>query len=69
MTPAVRIKKLSDALGKCLDAQRSLKADVAELEAVAGALEIALNRGGGNQAALEAWEIYKERKHRNDTQA
>ena len=61
---ADRINKLSAALGKCLDRQRSLKADVAELEAVAQSLAVALTRGVGNYAALDAWELYKERKSR-----
>ena len=59
---ADRINKLSAALGKCLDRQRSLKADVAELEAVAQSLAVALTRGVGNHAALDAWTLYKERK-------
>ena len=59
---ADRINKLSAALGKCLDRQRSLKADVAELEAVAQSLAVALTRGVGNHAALDAWQIYRERK-------
>ena len=61
---AARIQKLSDALAKCLDRQKNIKADVAELEAVAGSLEVALRRGIGNHAALEAWQLYKERKQK-----
>ena len=61
---AARIQKLSDALGKCLDRQKNLKADVEELEAIAQSLATALTRGVGNHAALDAWEIYRERKQK-----
>ena len=59
---ADRINKLSAALGKCLDRQISLKADIEELEAIAQSLAVALTRGVGNHAALDAWQIYRERK-------
>jgi hypothetical protein len=64
VTTADRIAKLSDAFGKRLDRQKQLKADVEELEAIAQSLTITLTRGVGNHAALDAWEMYKERKQR-----
>lgn len=61
---AERIHRITEAFGKCLDRQKVLVADRDELEQIAAALALALTRGVGNHAALDAWEFYKERKQK-----
>ena len=66
MTTATRIKKLSDALGRSLDESKKLRAQVAELEAIAVSLAEAQADGTGLAAlaAIDAWKVYKERNKR-----